>query len=229
MSKESIERVREQTKALAAEYIEKGKPYEWFEALYTKAAGDNDQIPWADLEPNRFFVRWAGKAILLGNGRNALVVGCGLGDDAKLLDELGFKVTAFDVSPKAIEWAKEIHKDTKINFYTVDLFNPPRGWRKAFDFVLEVYTIQALPLDLREKTIDAISSFVAKDGELVVVTRARENDEDIGELPWGLSPDDLSRFEQNGLEQKDLMEMFDEEEDADEPIKRFVVEYKRSK
>jgi SAM-dependent methyltransferase len=168
------------------------------------------------------------KAVLLGNGRSALVVGCGLGDDAKLLDELGFKVTAFDVSPKAIEWAKEIHKDTKINFYTVDLFNPPRGWKKAFDLVLEVYTVQALPLELREKAIDSISSFVAKDGELVVVTRARENDEEIGDLPWGLSPDDLSRFEQNELEQKDLMEMFDEEEDADEPIKRFVVEYKRN-
>ena len=224
---EKKEQIREKTKQIAAKYIEKGKPYEWFEHLYKMAKGDNEQIPWADLEPNRFLVRWAEKANLKGYGRSALVVGCGLGDDAKFLDDLGFKVTAFDVSPKAIEWAEKIHRNTKINFYTVDLFNPPRGWQKTFDFVLEVYTVQALPLELREKTIKAISQFVAKNGELIVVARARETDEDIGELPWGLSPNDLSNFEKNGLEQLGLTEMFDEEEGTEDPIKRFVVEYNR--
>ncbi len=225
MENENIEAVREHTKELATEFIERGDATGWFDALYSEAEGDNEKIPWADLEPNRFLVQWAESANLKGNGRTALVVGCGLGDDANFLEDLGFKVTAFDVSPKAIEWAKKIHSKTKIEFFAADLFDTPEAWNDAFEFVLEVYTVQALPLNLREKTIDAISKFVAQNGELVVVTRGRENDELAEELPWALSYDDLSRFESNGLTQMNLTEMLGDEE---EPIRRFVVEYKKT-
>lgn len=222
---ETIDEVRKHTKELAYKYIEKGDATGWFDALYAEAEGKNEHIPWADLEPNRFLVRWAENVNLQGNGRTALVVGCGLGDDAKFLDDLGFRVSAFDVSPKAIEWAKQIHADTEIDFQTVDLFNAPEEWKKAFDVVLEVYTIQALPLSLREKTIDAISNFVAESGELVVVTRGRENDEEPEDLPWALSHKDLSRFEENGLKQINFTEMLDDEEE--EPFRRFVIEYEK--
>ncbi len=224
MENENVDLVRENATKLATEFIEKGDPTGWFDALYAEAEGDNEHIPWADLEPNRFFVRWTQDANLRGNGRTALVVGCGLGDDAKFLDDLGFRVTAFDVSPKAIEWARKIHTDTEIAFQTADLFNAPEEWKNAFDFVLEVYTIQALPLNLREKTIDAISNFVAENGELIVVTRGRENDEEPEGLPWALSPKDLSRFEENGLKKTNLTEMLGDEE---EPLRRFVVEFER--
>lgn len=229
MENKKIEQIRQQTRELAARYIEQGRPLDWFEDLYTSAAGDNEQIPWADLEPNRFLVRWAEKAGLEGGGRSALVIGCGLGDDALYLEELGFRVTAFDVSPAAIEWAKRLHADTRISFYTLDLFDPPRGWEKRFDLVLEVYTIQALPLEMRRDTIDAISRFVAPGGELIVVARARETDEPADELPWGLSPEDLARFEENGLVQKDLTEMADDEmeDESGEPVKRIVALYER--
>lgn len=43
----------------------------------------------------------------LGEGLSAVVVGCGLGDDAEALAAAGFAVTAFDVSGSAIAWAKE--------------------------------------------------------------------------------------------------------------------------
>lgn len=225
MLDENIDDVRERTKNLAAEFIESGDATGWFDRLYAEAAGDNEKIPWADLEPNRFLASWAKENKLKGNGRNALVVGCGLGDDAKFLDESGFKVTAFDISENAIRWAKKIHSETNIEFHAVDLFDAPKKWKGKFHFILEVYTIQALPLNLREKTIDSISNFVADGGELIVVTRARENDEEIGELPWGVSPKDLSRFEENGLKKVNLTEMFDDEEE--EPIKRIVVQYKK--
>lgn len=225
MENEDIEAVREHTKQLAMEFIDRGDATGWFDRLYSEAGGDNEKIPWADLEPNRFLVEWSETVNLQGNGRTALVVGCGLGDDAKFLFDLGFKVTAFDVSPKAIEWAKKIHSKTNIEFFTADLFETQNDWKKAFDFVLEVYTIQALPMNLRERTIDAISDFVDANGELVVVTRGRENDEEPSELPWALSPNDLSRFELNGLKQLNLTEMLGDEE---EPIRRFVVEYKKA-
>lgn len=221
---ENEEIIREKMKQVATEYLEKGDAIGWFEAIYQLADGDNETIPWADLEPNRFLLEWNETANLQGNNRKALVVGCGLGDDAKYLEDLGFDVTAFDVSAKAIEWAKQIHAETDIKFAVADLFNPPKDWHKGFEFVLEVYTIQALPLDLREQTIDSISNFVAENGKLIVIQRFRENDEQPEGLPWNLSPDDLSRFEKNGLTLENFSEFYGDEE---EPLKRFVAEYKR--
>lgn len=213
---------RERTKQIQAEYATRGDALGWFEALYKESGGDNEKIPWADLEPNKFLRRWADETNLQGNNRNALVIGCGLGDDAKFLFDLGFKVTAFDISPTAIKWAREIHAKTDIEFFVVDLLNPPKQWFQAFEFVLEVYTIQPLPLEMRKQVIDAIANFVGFRGKLIVVTRGRENDEIPTELPWALSKKDLSRFEANGLKQKHFIEMFGDEEP---PIARFVVEY----
>lgn len=223
------EAVREHTKRLAAGYIEKGDAVGWFEALYKEAAAageDHEKIPWADLEPNRFLRRWAEKTNLRGNGRKALVVGCGLGDDARFLHDLDFDVTAFDISQTAIEWARRLHKDTSIKFVAADLFDSPKEWYQAFEFVLEVYTIQPLPLEMRPQVIDAIANFVKfPDGKLVIVTRGREDDEEPLELPWALSGKDLARFEANGLKQIYFEEMPGDEEEV--PVTRFVVEYER--
>jgi SAM-dependent methyltransferase len=229
---------RVRTRELAAEFNEKGDPLGWFDALYRESGGDTEKIPWADMAPNRFFREWAEVTGLKGNGQHAMVVGCGLGDDAKYLHDLGFEVTAFDISPTAIEWAKRVYGDTEINFYTADLFKPPASWvaaknppataggtdkAGAFDFVLEIYTIQPLPMEIRERAIDAIAAFVGPAGRLVVVTRGREDDEKVGEVPWPLSKRDLTRFEKNGLREIDFQEIWDEEDEQ----RRFVVEYVR--
>ncbi|MGQ0542772.1 MAG: class I SAM-dependent methyltransferase [Blastocatellia bacterium] len=229
--------VRENARMIAAAFAEKGDATGWFDALYREADGNNEHISWADLLPNRFFCEWAEKTNLKGDGRKALVVGCGLGDDARYLYDLGFKVTAFDISPTAIEWAKRLHKDTDIQFETADLLQPPDAWlatntpsaivdgtdRSRFDFVLEVYTIQLLPLEMRPKVIDAIAAFVAPKGELVVVTRGREDDEELVELPWALSRKDLSRFDENGLTQTHFEIMMDDKEEP--PVPRFIIRY----
>jgi SAM-dependent methyltransferase len=214
---------RARTREIAAEFAERGDALGWFEALYQESEGNRELIPWADLEPNPFFKAWSERRGLKGDGRKALVVGCGLGDDAKYLDDLGFKVTAFDISPTAIEWAKRLYGDTDIQFETADLFQPFRGWLGAFDFVLEIYTIQPLPLEMRPAVIDAIAAFVAEHGRLVVVTRGRADDEEPVQLPWPLSRRDLSRFEENGLTQID----FDEVWDAEDEQLRFIVEYRK--
>lgn len=219
-----IEERRARARELATEFAERGDSFGWFDAFYKEAAGDNEQIPWADLEPNKFFRTWAEDVGLQGSGRKALVVGCGLGDDARYLYDLGFQVSAFDISPTAIEWAKRLHSATDIAFEVMDLFAPYRGWLGAFDFVLEVYTIQPLPVEMRERVIDSIASFVAPAGELVVVTRGREDDEEPVELPWPLSRRDLSRFEEQGFTKTDFRIM---DGDEDPPIPRFVVHYRK--
>ncbi len=225
MSNDKLFDSREHTKELAAAFLEKGDATGWFDALYKEAAGDNEKIPWADLEPNKFLHRWAEQTNLQGNNRTALVVGCGLGDDAKFLHDLGFNVTAFDISETAIEWARKLHADTDIKFAVADLFDTPKEWYQKFEFVLEVYTIQPLPREMRPQVIDAIANFVKfPDGKLIVVTRGREDDEVPKELPWALSRQDLSRFAANNLRQIHFEEMLGDEE---EPIKRFVVEYEK--
>ncbi len=232
---------RARTRELAKEFAERGDAMGWFDALYKEAAGDNAKIPWADLEPNRFFRAWAEKSGLRGEGRKALVVGCGLGDDAVYLDDLGFDVTGFDISPTAIEWARKLHKDRDIEFEVADLFDPPVEWTVTtnppanagvtdngggFDFVLEVYTIQPLPVEMREKVMDSIAAFVAPGGELVVVTRGRKDDEDVVKVPWPVSRKELSRFEENGLIQTHFEVMPDDTDD--EPADRYVVVYRRN-
>ena len=221
---DSKEIARENARRIAAEFAEKGDVTGWFDALYREAEGDSGHLPWGDLEPNKFFRAWAEKTDLKGGGRTALVVGCGLGDDARYLHDLGFKVTAFDISLTAIEWARRLHQNTDIRFVTVDLFNAPKEWYQTFDFVLEVYTIQPLPLEIRPNVIDAIANFVGLGGELVVVTRGREDSEEPEQLPWPVSRNDLSRFEVNGLRQIGFEEMFGDEE---VPAVRWVVEYER--
>ncbi len=215
---------RERTKEIQTAFAEKGDALGWFDALYKEAGGDNEKIPWADLEPNKFLRRWAEQTNLRGDNRNALVVGCGLGDDARFLHDLGFRVTAFDISPTAIEWARKLHSDTDIQFFIADLFDPPKEWFQAFEFVLEVYTIQPLPLAIRSQVIDAIANFTAFQGKLLVVTRGRESDEIPPEMPWALSKKDLSRFEKNNLKPVNFEEMLGDEEPA---IRRFIAEYIR--
>lgn len=216
---------RARTRELAAEFNEKGDPLGWFDALYKESGGDTEKIPWADMEPNRFFKAWAEERGLKGDGRTAMVVGCGIGDDAKYLNDLGFKVTAFDISPTAIEWARKTYGDTDIQFETADLFEPYRGWLGAFDFVLEIYTIQPLPMELRDRAIDAVAAFAAPGGTLVVVTRGREDDEEIDVVPWPLSKQDLSRFGENGLREIELRDIWDDEDEQ----RRFIVEYEKDR
>lgn len=223
MSDENIEKARERTQEIAAQFAEKGDAFGWFDALYKEAAGDNEKIPWADLEPNAYFRAWAEQNDLKGKGRTALVVGCGLGDDAIYLNDLGFKVTAFDISPTAIEWAKRLSGERDIAYHTADLFKADPAWSKAFDFVLEIYTIQPLPMEMRGDVIAAIAGFVAENGEIVVVTRGREDDEEPEALPWPMSRKELALFETHGLKQTAFEIMPGAEDDL--PIPRFIAVY----
>ncbi len=217
--------LRERTAAFAREHVGRGDATAWFEELYKQADGNTDLIPWADLEPNRFFVEWDKTARIKGEGRKALVVGCGLGDEAAYLAERGFDVTAFDISEKAVEWAGRIHKGSGIRFVVADLFTPPAEWKKAFDFVIEVYTIQALPRTMREKTIDAIAGLVTDGGELVVVQWLGDGlEEDDEGPPWPVSRAELRRFEEQGLT---LAEFETHIGDEEEPVERFVARFQQ--
>lgn len=168
-----------------------------FDAVYATAEGDPNGVPWADLQPHPMLLQWL--QLHQMQGQRALVVGCGLGDDAEELAKRGLQVTAFDISPHAIAWCQHRFPHSRVTYQTADLFKVPAEWRYAFDFVLEIYTIQALPPTLRTQAIASIAQCVAPGGCVLVICRGRDDHDAPGSLPWPLTSTELIQFEQFGL------------------------------
>jgi SAM-dependent methyltransferase len=186
-----------------------------FEEIYARAADDLASVPWARLAPHPLLVTWldsldspglrAARPAAAGDG--ALVVGCGLGDDAEELARRGYAVTAFDVSPTAIARCRERFPQSLVSYRAADVLNLPGEWRGRFSLVVEINTIQSLPRVDRSAAIDAIAATVAPGGLLFVRCRAPGEDEaDSSERPWPVLRSELDRFTAAGLTQVDLID-----------------------
>ncbi len=218
------EQARAKARQLAQEFAQRGNTTGWFEELYTQAQGNEQAIRWADMEVNPNLVGWLDRHNSEGKGKRALVVGCGLGDDAEELARRGFEVVAFDIAPTAIAWCRQRFPQSSVEYVVADVLDPPRGWRGSFDFVLEAYTLQVLPAAVRKKAMASIAGLLAKEGTLLVICRGRSPDEPPGELPWPLTMEELNLFKSTGLRQVQFEDYFDQEEP---PTRRFRVEYQR--
>ncbi len=173
--------------------------YDWFEPLYAKASGDTSQVPWALSGPVPYLTNWLSQNSVDGTGKSAVVVGCGLGDDAEALAKAGFEVTAFDVSQSAIAWAKERFPNSSVHYVAADLFNLPADWLGSFDVVFEFRTVQALPVSVRTEAIARIAALPKPGGTLLLATYTRESDDIPDGPPWPLSQKELAQFEEIGL------------------------------
>jgi len=171
---------------LAAAARARGEPVAWFEQLYA-GAGDASAIPWADLRPHPGAVEWLDRHPQSGR---ALVVGCGLGDDAEELARRGLEVTAFDVSPSAVAWCRRRFPATRVEYVVADAFALPAVWEGAFDFVLEIYTVQSLPPELHTPLAAVIARTAAPGGTLLAIARARTGAVFAGP-PWLLTEEEL--------------------------------------
>ena len=191
--------IREKVNFLATESLKRSNPSWWFEVLYNEAKNDPNQIPWAKMQPHPYFQDWLDKKMPSGNHHSALVVGCGLGDDAEALAKFGFKVTAFDISSTAINWCKKRFPDSVVKYVVADLFNLDSSWHNQFDFVYECRNIQALPLEVRSEVIESIAKLVAINGNLLVINRLRDTEEKPEGPPWPLSLPEFHLFQQFGL------------------------------
>lgn len=186
--------LRERISELVETSISHGDATGWFEKLYSGASGDASQIPWADNEPNGYLVDWLDKNNIIGYGKTAIVIGCGLGDDAEELSHRGFAVTAFDISPTAIDWAKKRFPQSTVQYLSADLFNFPERWKQHFDFVFECYTVQALPRSIRSQAIAAVCDLVAPSGELLVIARGWKDGQIDDGPPWAITNEELKSF-----------------------------------
>jgi SAM-dependent methyltransferase len=179
-----------------------------FEKIYAQAGDDLSEIPWATLRPMPELVSWldrqppaAGRAPA---GQTALVVACGLGDDAEEVSRRGFGVTAFDLVPAAIAHCRVRFPDSAVDYQVADVLRLPAEWSQAFDLVVEVRTLQSLPAAERGTAAASIAGAVAPGGRVFVHGLARRDDEPAGRRPWPLSPRDLAEFTRAGLTETEL-------------------------
>lgn len=215
---------KEEVRRIIREHYDRGDTSGWFETLYAWAGDDATRIPWADKRPNKNLVAWLQREQVRGNGRSAVVVGCGLGDDAELLARQGFKVTAFDLSRSAVDWCLRRFQGSRVTYRQADLLALPREWIGAFDFVFEAYTLQTMPRGTRPQGIDAVASLVRPGGELLLICRGRDEQDDPGDLPWPLTPAEIARIDAAGLKRLSFEDYVDNE---DPPVRRFRVLFSR--
>jgi hypothetical protein len=199
-------------------------PTGWFERLYVRAEAGEAIVPWARDEPNRLLVEWTRMRGLAGEGRRALVVGSGLGDDAEHVASLGFDTVAFDIAPTAIAVARRRFPASPVHYVVADLLDPPAAWRGAFDFVLESITVQALPPSLHPSAIALVADLVAAGGTLLVISAAREQGEPADGPPWPLTRAEIDAFDAHGLSPVRVEDLRDT---SDPGVRRWRAEYER--
>jgi SAM-dependent methyltransferase len=167
----------------------------WFEELYAR----QDDPPWQRERQRISLEQWVEQQGLDGGGtKRAAVVGCGLGTDAEYIASKNYKTLGFDLSPTAIKRARELHPDSTVDYEVADLLRLPADWRHAFDLVVEVWTVQALPDPPRTQAIEAIAGLVAPGGDLIVIAIAREDDAPDAKPgdgpPWFLNRRTIDNF-----------------------------------
>jgi SAM-dependent methyltransferase len=158
-----------------------------FDAAYRNAAGNASAVPWHRDGPNAPLVWWQNHEApgLVRPGGRVAVVGCGLGDDVAEIEGRGYDVVGLDVSSTAIEWARTRHAACADRFVIADTMSPPSRLRARFDLVVEVYTLQSLPISLREPALVGVASLMKPHGTLLVICRGRCESEpcDAGKGP----------------------------------------------
>ena len=160
------------------------EPIEWFDQLYGMANRDPAIIPWARMTPNQIMMNWVEENCSVGN---ALVIGCGLGDDAVGLENIGFNVTAFDISEHCVDWCKERFPNSKVEWLVADILDPKQEWYGNFDLIVEIHILQAIPDGgIREKAAEQMPKLLADNGKMLCIGRLDDGRQTIQPPPWPL-------------------------------------------
>ncbi len=177
-----------------------------FDDIYQAVGDDLGRVPWASLTPRAELVTWLDGQRATPSERRALVIACGLGDDAEELAGRGFVVEAFDFSPTAISLCRRRFPESRVSYSVANLLSLPPSWARAFDLVVEVNTVQSLPPPDHAAGLTAIASTVADDGQLFLRCTGRRDDEPVSHRPWPLSRVELQTIADAGLVQCSFVE-----------------------
>ena len=208
---------------LAGQSVAAGDPTGWFERLYAAAERDDMTVPWDRGAPYALVEEWARERGLDGDGRRAVVVGCGHGFDAELVAGAGFDTVAFDVAPSAVAAARRLHPDSPVDYRVADLLDLPLAWRHAFDLVVECRTVQSLPVSVRAQATSSVAGLVRPGGTLLVVAAARDERAAADGPPWPLTRAEVEAFTGDGLEPVRIEDL----RDPDPAVRRWRAEFRR--
>ena len=175
--------------------------------------------------PHPLLVQWAQARGLSGGGRRAVVVGCGICADTEYVAGLGYDTVAFDVAETAIRVARQRHPDSSVQYTTADLLDPPPQWLRAFDLVVEIIAVQALPDPPRRTAIVNVGRLVARCGTLIVVAAQQDQpDAPVKGPPWPLTRAEIDAFATDGLSPVRIEEVADPRQADD---RRWRAEFHR--
>jgi 2-polyprenyl-3-methyl-5-hydroxy-6-metoxy-1,4-benzoquinol methylase len=213
-------------KKMVKDYQENDNPTGWFDSIYTDAQGDYKAVFWADLEPSPYLLEWLEKNPNPSNKKKAIVIGCGVGDDAEALSDYGYEVTAFDISKEAIKLCKNRYPNTKVKYLVADLFDYDKQWVGNFDVVYECNTIQVLPGKYRIQARIAISNLLNANGHALISCRSRKKNEQKDDIPMPLDYDEINKFvSDDNLEEVGFLAYDDTQTPS---VPHFFAVYKRN-
>jgi SAM-dependent methyltransferase len=214
--------------SLAHAAIAAGDATGWFEQVYADAAAGKTSVPWDRRRANELLVQWASGQYRDGplrsaDGSTALVIGCGLGEDAEYIAGLGYATTAFDIAPTAIAAARSRFPGSPVDYQVADLLAPPDRWSQAFDLVVESITVQALPDPPRAAALARLGEFVAPGGSLIVIARRREAGTADSGPPWSLTRAEIDSIATGGVRLVSAETI----EPGPVPSRRWLAEFRR--
>jgi SAM-dependent methyltransferase len=188
---------------LVERHLVAGDPTGWFEPAYAAAGRHLEQLPWVHGSPHPYLCDWLDAPVQRPPGMRALVVGCGLGDDAAELARRGYAVTAVDLAPSALHRARRRFRDLPVDWRHHDVLDAAgrATLQGGFDLVVEVHTVPYLPGVVRDAAMHAIGTFVAPRGVVVVVTLISADDRapTAEGPPWAQAPSELAAYRSAGL------------------------------
>jgi SAM-dependent methyltransferase len=170
-----------------------------FEAIYAGAETGGAKPPWDYGAARPQLVEWAEAQNLAGHGHEALVVGCGYGDDAEFLARLGFRTTGFDFAPTAIAAARRNHPASEVDYHVADVLDLPPEWQGRFDLVVESLTVQSMPPEQHAAAVQSIAALVAPGGTLLVLATTRDEGSELNGPPWPLTRAEIEEFANDDL------------------------------
>jgi SAM-dependent methyltransferase len=183
-----------------------------FHEMYGAAARGGPGLPWDREAPHPLLEPWARD--LDGDGRRALVVGSGLGTDAEFIAGRGFDVVGFDVSPTAIDMARARFPDSAVDYRVANLLDLPGDWAHAFDLVVEIYTVQSMPIEVHPPATANVARTVADGGTLLVIATGRRDPEVIPDgPPFPLTRAEVEAFATGGLQAEHVEAIVDPGDD----------------
>ncbi|MEZ6018529.1 MAG: class I SAM-dependent methyltransferase [Planctomycetota bacterium] len=161
-------------RGLQAEAADRGDPIGWFEPLYAKALEGQVDAPWEETAKPTPCCASGSKSAARRPRQTRPRSGLRPRPRRPPARRIGYRVDAVDLSASAIALARQhnSHPATRPDFAKPTCSNPRRS-SNAFDLIVEIYTLQAIP-----KTSPAPHPrpprCLAPGGELLVICRARD-------------------------------------------------------